>query len=250
MEEVEIRDTRNGEWHWVYNALLSDPHLTPGEKLVYSSIATFGGHQTIHPTKEQLAGRCGLDPKTVQRALGRLEEVGYLRAERGVGRGNASVYYLLKRPKGCKLCPFIKGDIYDHKRGLKQPLLGGEKGTKTTPHIDIVYKDKIDTGEASLRIESESEENRRPKRTPKDTAYRAVFELFESPHPLKWAKDTTQIEAARRLLAQEGIEELSLAMKFYRKHSKDKFCPKIRSPWELEEKWEKLGSYYDNHQTP
>lgn len=129
---MEIRDTRNGDWHWVYNALLADKHLTAGEKIVYSSISTFGGHQVIHPTKEQLAERCGMDEKTVQRALKKLEEVGYLSIDYSTGRGNANVYYLLKKPKGCNLCPFIKGDIEDDKGGLKQP----ERGTETTPHID------------------------------------------------------------------------------------------------------------------
>lgn len=139
---MEIRDTRNGEWHWVYNALLADPHLTAGEKLVYSAISTFGGHQVIHPTKEQLSERCGLDAKTVQRSLIRLEEIGYLGVERSVGRGNANVYFLLKKSKGCNLCPFIKGDIEDNKRGQINPLLGSEKGTETTPYKDILYKDK------------------------------------------------------------------------------------------------------------
>lgn len=131
MEQYIIRDKRNGRWHWVYDALLADPHITAADKMVYNALATYSNCPEIHPTREQLAERCGntITVKTISRAIAKLEEVGYISVERGDGRGNASVYELLKAEKGCLKCPSlergtsetIKGDISDHKGGHQSP---------------------------------------------------------------------------------------------------------------------------------
>ena len=102
-EEIEIRDTRNGQWSWVNNAVIADPHLTPAEKLVYAALATFSGCPEIRPSVPILAERCSLSIRTVQMAFNRLEDVSYARVERLSG-GGPSVYYLLKATKGCHLC--------------------------------------------------------------------------------------------------------------------------------------------------
>lgn len=136
---MEIRDTRNGDWHWVYNAVLADPHLTTAEKLVYAAISTFGGHQTIHPTLIQIGERCGVDERTARRSLRTLEEVGYLKTDLSTGRGNANVYYLLKSPKGCLKCPLLeKGGHSGMERGTITTL----KGATVPPHIDKKDKEK------------------------------------------------------------------------------------------------------------
>lgn len=229
---MEIRDTRNGDWHWVYNALLADPHLTPGEKIVYSSISTFGGHQVIHPTKEQLAARCGVDTKTVQRALIRLEEVGYLSIERSTGRGNANVYWLLKKPKGCNLCPFIKGDIEDDKRGHLEP----KKGTETTPHIDKI--DIKDISATRIVIEKDEEKPNRESKA-KYPHSKEVFGLWEV-SPRNWTLNTTQLRAAENLYEERGIEAIQEALQFIKDFGHTDFFPSITSPYDLDSKWAKL----------
>ena len=109
-EEIEIRDTRNGEWHWVYNAVIADIHLSPADKLVYSAISTFGGYVKISPTIKQICKKCNLSERQVQLSLRTLEETDYLKIEPKTGRGNTNIYFLLKRPKGCRFCPFyLKG---------------------------------------------------------------------------------------------------------------------------------------------
>lgn len=151
---MEIRDTRNGDWHWVYNAVLADPHLTEADKVVYSSISTFGGHEVIHPTLEQIGLRCNVSERQVRYSLRKLEEIEYLSIEKSTGRGNANVYYLLKAPKGCKLCPFYKGGKLEPERGQITTL----KGEPIAPHIDIVDKIYITEEESS-----EKSYKRRPK---------------------------------------------------------------------------------------
>lgn len=230
---MEIRDTRNGDWHWVYNALLADPHLTAGEKIVYSAISTFGGHQVIHPTKEQLAVRCGMDEKTVQRAIKRLEEVGYLSMDKSTGRGNANVYYLLKKPKGCNLCPFAKGGHSDDKGGHLEP----ERGTETTPHKDSI--DKKDISERTLADEYEVE--KKPKAPPKYPHSKEVFRWFPKPEK-SWQINTTECKHAE-LLFERGEEAVKKYLRYAKTHSEDDFFFVVTKPSDLERKWEDIKAY-------
>lgn len=174
---MEIRDTRNGDWHWVYNALLADPHLTIADKLVYSSISTFGGHQVIHPTLSQIGERCNTSERQVRYSLKRLKEVGYISIKESTGRGNANVYYLLKMAKGCKLCPFYKGGKEEQERGQIETI----KGEPTAPHIDI-YKDKqIDKSNTDSSLKEKNEDYEHfliwykfyPNKVGKPAAYKA-----------------------------------------------------------------------------
>ena len=132
---MEIRDVRNGEWHWVYNSLLSDPHLFPNDKLVYSAISTFGGHQVIHPTIDQIGVRCGVSKRGVQMSLSKLEEVGYIRVEKSTGRGHANVYFLLKKSKGCNSCVLSK----ERNESQEKAQPSAVKSATIAPHKDI-YK--------------------------------------------------------------------------------------------------------------
>lgn len=241
---MEIRDTRNGDWHWVYNALLADPHLTAGEKLVYSAISTFGGHQVIHPTKEQLSERCSLDEKTVQRAIRKLEEVGYLSMDKSIGRGNANVYYLLKKSKGCNLCPFVKGDIEDLKRGH----LRLEKGTETTPYIDK-YKDKKDISETDVsRVVEISEEEESPKKISraKYPHSKEVFKtLFPATYDTYWGEQTTFLKHGEwiyKVVTAEG-DSLQDFADWCKRHEKCEFFPQADTPHEMFLKWAK----FDRH---
>ena len=109
-EQIEIRDTRNGEWLWVYNAIIADPHLTHADKVIYAALASFGGFQKISPTIQQLTQRSNTSERQTRDSLRNLEEKDYLKAEINTGRGNTNIYFLLKRPKGCRFCPFyLKG---------------------------------------------------------------------------------------------------------------------------------------------
>lgn len=170
---MEIRDTRNGDWHWVYNAVLADTHLTEADKVVYSAISTFGGHQVIHPTLEQIGFRCNVSERQVRYSLKKLEAVDYVKVERSVGRGKANVYYLLKSPKGCKLCPFFKGGKLEQEKGQIKTL----KGARTAPHIDKI--DKIDnTAFAVLEVKEET-----PTKRQETPARNQQYEVV-----LKWAE--------------------------------------------------------------
>lgn len=107
-KNIQVRDTRNGEWHWVYNAVLADPHLTPAEKLIYASLSTFSGCEKIYPSIDVISQRANLSPRITKSAIKKLSEIGYISMESGGGRHRTNVYVLLKMPKGCKLCTVSK----------------------------------------------------------------------------------------------------------------------------------------------
>jgi DNA-binding IscR family transcriptional regulator len=106
---MEIRDTRNGDWFWVYKSVLADPHLFPADKLVYSSLATFGGCKEINPSFKEIAKRANVSERTVKSSTKKLVKIGYLSVDLGGGRHKTNVYFLLKKPKGCNLCTVYKG---------------------------------------------------------------------------------------------------------------------------------------------
>lgn len=132
---MEIRDTRNGDWHWVNNAVTACKHITHAEKCVYSALATFGGCKEIHPKFETIAKRANVTERYCKDAVRKLEKVGYLSIKTGGGRGNANVYSLLKMPKGCKLCTLSKGCKKKQKRVRNDAI----KGDNFTPQL---YKEE------------------------------------------------------------------------------------------------------------
>ena len=70
--DIEIRDTRNGDWFWVYRALLEDAHLESLDKLIYATLASFEGKRGIFPSMEGLAERAGTSERTAQVAIKKL----------------------------------------------------------------------------------------------------------------------------------------------------------------------------------
>ena len=102
--QFEVRDTRNGEWLWVYNALLADPHLSAHDKIVYAALASYSGFAQINPDYKQISERSSISQRTSKQSIKNLVDVGYISYEKGEGRGNTNTYVLLKKPKGCEKC--------------------------------------------------------------------------------------------------------------------------------------------------
>lgn len=230
---MEIRDTRNGEWFWVYTALLADPHLFANDKLVYSAISTFGGHQVIHPTLQQIAERCGASERGVRVSLRKLEEVGYLSIDGSTGRGNANVYYLLKKPKGCNLCPLYKDGNEQHEKG--QPIT--LKAATIAPHID--KKDKI---YISATRENDYEVEGKYKAPPKYPHSKEVFSWFPKPEK-SWALNTTELKHSE-LLWERGEIAVKRALKYHQAHKEDEgYGYVVVKPSQLEGKWNDIAEY-------
>ena len=232
---MEIRDTRNGEWHWVYNAVLADSHINPSDKLVYGAISTFGGHQVIHPTITQIAARCDLSERAVQMSIAKLEEVEYISQEKSVGRGNANVYYLLKSPKGCKFCTISKRCNPRQEKVQTTAI----KGATVAPHIDI-YKDNKDivvgkpTTVQEVPSSDDSEESTRSVSDRRVKDKQAVYKVF-SARSEGWMIYQQERAAALRLF-DRGIDKVFRGRQIMRENEDDPYCPQADTPMEYEKK--------------
>lgn len=104
MEEINIRDTRNGSWYWVNTAVNACPHISPTDKTVYAALCTFGGCAEIRPTFALISQRSALSVRSCKYSIIKLLEVGYISIENHGKKGVANVYNLLKAVNGCKKC--------------------------------------------------------------------------------------------------------------------------------------------------
>lgn len=140
-KEVEIRDMRNGEWSWVYNALIADPHLSPQDKIIYNSLASFAGMHEIRPSYATIGKRANLSERTAIRSIQKLESVGYITTEKkDGGRHRTNRYFLLKRLKGCLKCT-----VSETMTGNGETMTGVARNPdRVSPNKDIEKDSKKD----------------------------------------------------------------------------------------------------------
>ena len=149
MEKIEIRDTRNGEWHWVNNAVIACPHITHADKSVYSALTTFSGCKEIHPNFKSIAKRSNVSERAVKNSVKRLLEVGYLKIDNFGKKGLANVYYLLKASQGCEKCKFCTTD----KKGKnlqEEGQIGAKRSANFAPQLDNEVDKEIESNDKSL----------------------------------------------------------------------------------------------------
>ncbi len=104
-QKFEVRDTRNGDWVWVYKSVVSDPHLTHADVRVYSALASFDSkNHEIFPSYDTLSELANVSRRKTLESIKNLVLVEYISVEKGGGRKISNQYILLKKPKGCKFC--------------------------------------------------------------------------------------------------------------------------------------------------
>lgn len=222
---MEIRDTRNGEWHWVNNAVTACVHIKPHDKVVYSALCTFAGCKEIRPDFELIAKRSAVSIRKAKEAILKLIEVGYVSKVSGGGRGRANVYKLLKVPKGCKFCTVSK----PCKIGKKTVQVTTINGASFAPQIDKEVDKEIDNSKATALRGN-------------NTLLIGVIDLFKEVNPAyrKWFANTTQRGAVERLLECHGFEKLQKVIAILPRTNKLAYIPTITTPLQLEDKWASL----------
>lgn len=204
---MEIRDTRNGEWHWVNNAVIACKHLTPHQKTVYSVLCTFAGYSEIHPDYELISEKTGgtVTVRSCKSAIKRLSQIGYIKVDQKVGRGNANVYFLLKAPKGCNHCTISKGA----NDNIEKVQMDAIKGATIAPHIDkkIDKEKESEQSSHSLPLKETSTTPQNPAAPPWD--YKSKLkEMRESKKDTDrllsyfWKKKLFNFENAKQLSAR------------------------------------------------
>ena len=218
----EIRDTRNGEWHWVYNALVRDPHLTPAEKLIYNSLATFSGMKDIRPSFKTIGERASLSERAASGAIKKLQEVGYIDFSSGGGRHKTNTYSLLKMPKGCKFC--IVSKLGKVRQETTQTTTGNY--ANPAPEQDIekdIYNNIATQSVAGVEINK-------------------IISLFQEVNPSigKYYGNKTQRGAVERMLKIYGKEKLEEIIHALPAINQKQYWPKSTTPVQLEDN---LGKY-------
>ena len=213
-EEIEIRDRRNGQWAWVNNSVIADPHLTPAEKVTYMALATFAGYQEIKPSVPDLATRCSVSIRTVRMAIKRLEEVGYLQVDRR-NDYSPSKYSLLKAVNGCNSCHTPGSNCTPVKSAPLQKTTGdpGKKQHKTpaesAPTIDKEIDSKyISSPSAPPSIQKSNFKLQPP--SPSDLAA-AVKRVWD--YHLERLGNNGKIRTFTTLRKQKGLDRLKEALK-------------------------------------
>ena len=224
---MEIRDTRNGSWHWVNNAVIACPHISAYDKVIYSALTTFAGCKEIRPDFGLIAERAGLSESTAKRSIKSLVEVGYVKKVQGGGRGKANVYDLLKVPKGCQRCTLSKGCQPVPKRVSESSI----KGVRQTLQVDKEIDKEID----NLATQSVA------------VSLNEIITLFEKVNPSfeRMYSNTTQRQCLERLVKKYGEDKVRGMIKFLPSLIGKQYAPTITTPYQLEQKLGQLVDYVE-----
>lgn len=209
---MEIRDTRNGEWHWVNNAVLACPHIKPYDKVVYSALCTFANCEEIRPDFGLIAERASVSIRRAKKGISNLIEVGFVEKIVGGGRGKANVYNLPKAIKGCKLCTVSKECTEKPERVQDTTL----NRASCAPQIDKELNKEID----------------------KVYNLNDMIELFKDVNPSykQLFKHSSQRNALSRLIKEHGEEKIIKILNVLPKTNQMKYAPIITTPLQLETK--------------
>lgn len=185
----------------------------------------FLNSQKCWASNEWLGLKVNAHKDSVSQGVKELEEFGLIKCERT--RRSRIISPILKIPE-------IGVDAYGG--GVSPPISDRSERLSISDSNSDSY-----TSVAPLRIESESEKTTKEK---KDTSYLRVFELWGK-YPLNWRKNTTEIDAAKNLLLEHGLEDVKEAFEYYQKNKLKSWIPVISGPSDLDRKWLKLEDYYD-----
>jgi hypothetical protein len=223
-KSIEIRDTRNGEWHWVNNSVTADPHLTFADKVVYYALCTFAGFKEIRPSFETIAECGAASLRVTKKSVKRLIEIGYVSIEVGGGRGLSNVYQLLKATKGCKICTVSKPCI-------ERP--------------ETVQETTVNRAESAPHKDIEKDIYRKIAKTSVFANLNSIIKLFEGVNPTfeRIYKNKTERRALEELIAKFGEEKITNLLKELPSIIVKKYAPRITTPLELQRDLGKLIAF-------
>ncbi len=108
---------------------------------------------------------------------------------------------------------------------------------------DMSWKPK-DSEDVDLVVDYDSGSplNEPKPRTAKYPNARTVMRLFPN-YEKHWNIKTPILQASERLFTDKGVERIVKALTFYAQNREQQMCPKIYTPIDLEDKWEKLLAF-------
>lgn len=130
---------------WVPKQILDSTELTPSEKIIYANIASFD--KCCFETNERLAEKCGIDEKTVRRALTKLQELSFVFIEFvNNNKSKRRIYAIQENPKKLE---------YLAKKGLFHSL-DSESNREEQPSFPQIGQNVQSTGQ---NVQTKDEKN-------------------------------------------------------------------------------------------
>lgn len=103
-----------------------------------------------------------------------------------------------------------------------------------------------------LKVEKDNSDY--PQKEPKETTWqkrpssakyphaKQIMQLFPN-YLISWIQYKQFCFASESLFTERGIEDVTQALKYYKKHQDEPFIPSIFTPMDLDSKWDKLVAY-------
>lgn len=188
------------------------------------------------PSFQTLAEHAGMSRTSAIEAIRMLEAQGFIERTaraRADGSQTSNEYQIcLVRP------PSTPGDL-----GVVREATTNNIHLEQHPHTSeqsSQMSENLDEDTTLVACDDWGEEFNPRKSAKKDTTYRKVFAAVGGVnYPLAWNTNRTQIQAAKNLLQEHGLDKVKKAMKWYKEHKDEPFCPQLSTPHDLDNKWHK-----------
>lgn len=114
--------------------------------------------------------------------------------------------------------------------------------TNVTSEKNRIEKNRNTISNETLQIVEEDSSSRK-KTVRVDEHLLEVFRVFSVRYPKNWEANTTQRNAAQRLVDEHGIEQIKKAVEFYNANKDTEYCPNVNTPMKLDSKWTDLFDF-------
>jgi len=205
----------------------------------------------------EITEELGVGVRMVRKHIEKLQKAGYINAKRTPYGHQISVNKAKKR-----FAQKTEQKVRSEEREQKVPA----EGTKSSVQREqkVPYKEDKTVRQDSRQGESEDSPEQpfddvvfepdeevtptrelRKKQKPKsyDKEIKQVYKLFKDPWPENWRMNKSQRQAAENLYRERGIQQVKKALEFYRDNKDHEYCPKIRTPYDLDSKWSQLFDF-------
>lgn len=221
--------------------ILSFRDVAHNEKLGHTDSVVFGyiywmtrlKNERCFASNETLSSLTGLPVSTVRNSLTKLEKENFIKR----------IYSQNNPTEREEICPLMG---FSSIMGAGQPaggVLTNQQGGAGQPALSInksIYINSENKFSHEFVITDKIPE--KPRKVGADTAYRSVFDLWGK-YPANWRMNKAQIQAAKNLLEEHGLDGAKSALTFAARFKDDPFCPEITSPYDLDSKWAKLLAF-------
>ena|SRR3990167_1006999 len=222
---MEIRDTRNGEWHWVSNKILACNSIDVYDKAVYAALSTFAGCVEIRPSFEIIAKRCDVSIRKAKNSIKMLEKFGFVTIKNHGRKGVSNVYCLVKSVSGCQKCTVC----LSKKGTVEQEVVHATTGSSApcAPQLDKELDKELDNTSEARDISETID------------AFRLINDNYK-----KMFGNTTERKVIKELISYYSKEEVLKLVYLAKFAITDQFFPNFITPYELQKKWNKVLKFY------